>query len=69
MFFRFRKRKPPTPQQPDAAASEGSTAEPVPTTDWVPDSPPSTEEPGVTLGQSKNSPLGTGIESARGSHR
>jgi hypothetical protein len=69
MFFRFRKRNQPAPPQPDAAASEGSTAETGPTTDWVPDSPPSTEEPGVTLGQSKNSPLGTGIESARGSHR
>jgi hypothetical protein len=69
MFFRFRKRKPPTQPQSDATASEASTPEQGQTTDWVPESPPSTEEPGVTLGESKNSPLGTGIESARGSHR
>ena len=69
MFFRFRKRNQPAPPQPKAEASEGNTTDAGPTTDWVPDSPPSTEEPGVTLGQSKNSPLGTGIESARGSHR
>jgi hypothetical protein len=69
MFFRFRKRKAPTPQQPEATASEASTPEQGQTTDWIPDSPPPTEEPGVTLGESKNSPLGTGIESARGSHR
>jgi hypothetical protein len=69
MFFRFRKRTQPAPPQPEVAASEASTPEQGQTTDWVPDSPPSTEEPGATLGQSKNSPLGTGIESARGSHR
>ena len=69
MFFRFRKRNQPAQPQADAATTDSSTAEPGQTTDWVPDSPPSTEEPGVTLGESKSSALGTGIESARGSHR
>jgi len=68
MFFRFRKRDQPYPDPRDAAVSEGSHTGPEQTTDWVPASPPSTESPGVTLGDSKSPTRGKAIESARGSH-